>query len=377
MHLPVCLLLTIAALSVVGAEPVKDVDVVEEPKSGHQYPATLQSTLRTMDANGEETALPRDLTLLGLSIKETSILRKSVYSCALYADATFTEEELEPLTGPNTEALGEAGLIYEKLLQPNAVKELRLRFCREVDAEDFIEDFDGALESRIQWWRVALGGILVVPLGGSLVENEPTDELETLTAYFPPREFEKNHELRFTWHPDGTLSTVVNGERKPDLKAPGLAWALFDAYLGEDPVSSAGKRSLVARVGLIEPVMIRVVRLTIPDGSRWKEEAEDPAGEPDLFVQLFQDGRKIAESTTESGWKVDFAREKANFWTVRPGASYRLKVYDSDLLLDDLVGEIVDLTIDDFMKEDGRILDDPDSLNPRACSAVHVEVVKQ
>ncbi len=41
---------------------------------------------------------------------------------------------------------------------------------------------------------------------------------------------------------------MVNGERKSDLMSQDLAWAMFDVYLGVDPISKSGKKKLVSRL---------------------------------------------------------------------------------------------------------------------------------
>ena len=136
------------------------------------------------------------------------------------------------------EALGKDADLYKALLQPTATKELRMRFCRDVDAEDVVEAFEESLEPRILARRKAAEG----------TKESKLEDLNTFRKFFSLDELKEGNELRFTWHADGTLCTVVNGERKPDLKSQDLAWALFDVYLGNDPISDDGKRDLVARI---------------------------------------------------------------------------------------------------------------------------------
>ena len=113
-----------------------------------------------------------------------------------------------------------------------------MRFCRDVDAEDVVEAFEESLEPRILARRKAAEG----------TKESKLEDLNTFRKFFSLDELKEGNELRFTWHADGTLCTVVNGERKTDLKYQDLAWALFDVYLGNDPISDDGKRDLVARI---------------------------------------------------------------------------------------------------------------------------------
>jgi hypothetical protein len=44
------------------------------------------------------------------------------------------------------------------------------------------------------------------------------------------------------------LNSTVVGETRPPISNQALCWALFDVYLGRNPISSGGKRSVVSRV---------------------------------------------------------------------------------------------------------------------------------
>ena len=101
-----------------------------------------------------------------------------------------------------------------------------------------MEAFEDSLEPRILSRRKAMEGS----------KADKLKDLTTFRGFFSLDELKEGNELRFTWHPDGTLCTVVNGERKPDLKSQDLAWAMFDVYLGDDPISKSGKKKLVSRL---------------------------------------------------------------------------------------------------------------------------------
>ena len=86
-----------------------------------------------------------------------------------------------------------------------------------------------------------------------MTEADKLKTLQTFRGFFSLDKLKEGMELRFTWHPDGSMSTVVNGERSPDITDPTLAKALFDVYLGEDPISTSGKKKLVRRLpGLLD-----------------------------------------------------------------------------------------------------------------------------
>jgi len=80
--------------------------------------------------------------------------------------------------------------------------------------------------------------------------NMPGGEaaLDTFRGYFSVEEMTKDTELLFTCTPDGTLHTAIKGESAPNLESTALCWALFDVFLGEDPISNGGKKTVIANI---------------------------------------------------------------------------------------------------------------------------------
>ena len=242
------------ALSIQRDDPPK----VEEKESDHLYPAWIDSTLpkpnktgagktdaskadsgegEAIDA-GDKKPERKKLDLMGLGIREKFVVKVNVYSYALYVERDFVQNELAEFKGEKLHKIEKSEKLFNQLLSQNATKELRLRFCRDVDADDVSEAFEESLEPRI--------------LGDKKFEKgtreDKLSDLETFKSFFSLDELKDGKELRFTWHPDGTLSTIVDGERKPDIESRSLCWALFDVYLGSDPISKSGKKKLVHRL---------------------------------------------------------------------------------------------------------------------------------
>lgn len=216
------------------------VPLVEEKESDHEYPAWVDSTLKKDAAEGAKS-VPLDLT--GLGIREKTIFNVNVYSYVLYVDRGYIQKDLASYKGKKSKVIEKDKALFQKLLSQNTTKELRMRFCRNVDADDVVEAFDDSMKPRILKLKEKVKG----------TEAEKLKTLKTFRGFFSLDKLKKNMELRFTWHPDGTMSTVVNGERKPDITDPDLAKALFDVYLGEKPISKSGKKKLVRRLpGLLE-----------------------------------------------------------------------------------------------------------------------------
>lgn len=209
--------------------------LVEEKESDHEYPAWIQSTLKK---DAAKDAKPVTLDLTGLGIREKTILAVNVYSYVLYVDRDFVQSDFAKYKDLKRSKLEKTQAIYDTLLKQNTTKELRMRFCRNVDADDVVEAFEDSLKPRILAAKKSVKG----------TEAEKLKTLNQFRGFFSLDKLKKGMELRFTWHPDGTLSTVVNGERKPDIADGDLVRALYDVYIGAKPISKSGKKKLIRRI---------------------------------------------------------------------------------------------------------------------------------
>ena len=82
----------------------------------------------------------------------------------------------------------------------------------------------------------------VADTGGS----ENLAVLERFHSYFEVTEVRSGTEIVFSCGPAGRLATSVGGGERPSIDSRALCRALFDVYLGEDPISEDGKRSVIA-----------------------------------------------------------------------------------------------------------------------------------
>ena len=110
---------------------------------------------------------------------------------------------------------------------------LRLVMTRNVGADDMASAFDDALRPRVEEAASSMN----MPGG--------VQALETFRGYFNVGEMTEGSELLFTCSPEGTLRTRIKGTAAPDIRSRALCWALFDVYLGEDPISKDGKKGVV------------------------------------------------------------------------------------------------------------------------------------
>jgi hypothetical protein len=170
--------------------------------------------------------------LAGMGIRTKTFLKVKVYAFGLYVDRDAAETALADWKGEMWPDLQKDDAFYAALLGMDFPMTLRLVMTRNVGGEDMAEAFDGALRPRVQHAAAEMS----MP-GGE-------EALEQFRTYFSVEEMTEESELIFTCA-DGTLASSVKGEVQPAIDSPALCWALFDVYLGEDPVSKDGKKNVV------------------------------------------------------------------------------------------------------------------------------------
>jgi len=172
--------------------------------------------------------------LTGTGIRTKTFLKVKVYAFGLYVAEDAARTALSGFAGQSAKDLEKSDEFYAKILEMGFPMTLRLVMTRNVGGDDMADAFDGALRPRVQ----AAAAEMNMPGGEAAL-----DEFRT---YFNVEELTKESELVFTCA-NGTLMTEVSGEVKPELDSPALCWALFDVYLGEDPISGGGKKKVVNR----------------------------------------------------------------------------------------------------------------------------------
>lgn len=214
--------LVLAAVPI--AAPLAQLDSVVEPASKRAFPVRI--TVPGRDASH---------VLAGTGIRTKTFLKVQVYAYALYVDSAGARVTLAPWQGRTAEQLKDDPTLYDTLLRDNFGKSLRLHMTRDVGGDDMAEAFDDALEPRVD--VAAEHGME----GGR-------DALATFRGYFDVEELTKESSLTFSWLPGGTLVSAVNGELRGEIQSPALCWALFDVYLGPQPIMKKGKETVVARL---------------------------------------------------------------------------------------------------------------------------------
>ena len=222
LPIEVSMLPTLVRAAVLFAVPLAaQAPTVNEPSSNVPFPVYMNA------ANGAHQIL------MGTGIRTRTLLKVKVYAFGLYVDSAAARSALGSFAGQAQRDLERSDAFYSAVLRMQFSMTLRLVMTRDVSGERMTEAFDGALRPRV----VAAAG-----------RNMPGGEaaLEHFRAYFSLDELTNGAELAFTCTPDGMLTSRVAGQQRDPITNPALCWALFDVYLGQDPISGDGKKSIIA-----------------------------------------------------------------------------------------------------------------------------------
>ena len=210
-------------------------DTVRERESGTLFPVALTPP---------GGATPH--WLMGTGIRQRTIFRVKVYAFGLYVDANAARAALSEFAGTSAESLGRDERFTRRLLDLDFGMALRLVMTRTVSGGDVAEAFDDALRPRM-------------PRAGRGPESDAAaTALARLSGYLDVDEVRRDAEIVFSCGPAGRLAMTVDGAERPPIESRALCRALFDVYLGEDPIEPDGRRNLIAGfAGLLQPLARR------------------------------------------------------------------------------------------------------------------------
>lgn len=199
--------------------------MVKEPETGHLFPTFLQAP------RGEKSARE---DLLGVGVREKTIFKVNVYAMGLYVDLSAALPVLKKAVGQRTlKQAKKEQAFHDAFLNDDFGKTLRWVMARDVGGEDIAEAFRDSLEPRIK--------------KAKLDEQERAaaeQALRTFRGWFD-KELAEDTELRFHWEPGAKLHVYVGGEKKGVIQNLALCRAMFDVYLGADPISSSAKTNFI------------------------------------------------------------------------------------------------------------------------------------
>ncbi len=200
-----------------------EIEVVTETNTKIQFPVQRPA----------ERGVER-LDLTGIGLRTKTIFRVKVYAIGLYVDPYGAQDIVGAYTDHTADQLRGSRRFYEILCEDNFTKSLVLTFARNVGGDDIAEAFSDSIKPRL---RTA---------ADSKEMPDATAELATFESFFDASKLKKGSIIELTWHSDNRLTTTVDGVAKPAIKSPALCWALFDTYLGTDPIQSKIKNRLVS-----------------------------------------------------------------------------------------------------------------------------------
>ena len=172
--------------------------------------------------------------LTGTGVRTRTMLKVKVYAFGLYVDSAGARAALAAWRGKSASDLARDQSLYGELLKGAFPMTLRLVMTRNVGGDQMAEAFDEALGPRVA--QAAERGM---PAGA--------EALARFRALFTG-ELASGTELLFSWAPGSTLRVSIGGRQVGEIESAALCWALFDVYLGEKPISSDGKKTIIARL---------------------------------------------------------------------------------------------------------------------------------
>jgi hypothetical protein len=199
---------------------------LEESATDHKHPAWLYV------GSGEKKARH---DAVALAVRTKTWFKVKVYSFGLYVDLAAAAPLVKPFANKKWKDLMKDRNFDKALLNDKVGKTVRLKMARDVDAEDMSDAFEESLKPRIKTFNKK----------GTAEDRQAGDAaIKKFQGYFK-KECKEDQVLVFTALPGGRLQTSIDGKQMPEIKNKALAWALFDIYLGDDPISENGKEAFV------------------------------------------------------------------------------------------------------------------------------------
>eukprot|EP00238_Polyblepharides_amylifera_P005503 CAMPEP_0196581286 /NCGR_PEP_ID=MMETSP1081-20130531/33434_1 /TAXON_ID=36882 /ORGANISM="Pyramimonas amylifera, Strain CCMP720" /LENGTH=197 /DNA_ID=CAMNT_0041901463 /DNA_START=364 /DNA_END=957 /DNA_ORIENTATION=- len=170
------------------------------------------------------------LTGVGCRIKSLAGIKVKVYAAGIYLDNKVAKVELGKYSSlAKADKLKESVEMFEDVINSAAMqKTLQLVFARNLKGASV---------------RDALSERLKPKLGGST-------EYKDFQSYFDGVQLKKGQNLSFS-SVNGVLTTQFEGKTLGCINSPALCEALFDIYLGSNPVSKELKENLALGVAQI------------------------------------------------------------------------------------------------------------------------------
>ncbi|OIT00311.1 PREDICTED: fatty-acid-binding protein 3, chloroplastic [Nicotiana attenuata] len=194
-----------------------------------EEPATKVKFQRSLSLPGCSTSL----SLLGTGYREKvfAIIGVKVYAAGLYVnDSVFSR--LDDWRGHSAAAIQQDTSLFNMIFEANLEKSLRIVLVRDIDGKTFWDALDEAISPRIK---------------------SPTAEdksaLSTFRGVFQGKPLKKETSIFLTWIDPTKMLVSLSFDGTPSsvdatIESTNVASALFDVFLGGDPVSPSLKASV-------------------------------------------------------------------------------------------------------------------------------------
>ena len=221
MQLRVLLIVALLGVAGAGFGSAQPMEMIIEPLSNTPFPITLVPPGSTTEQR-----------LTGTGLREHVILffGVHVYAFGLYVDADGARAALKEFAGRSAVELAGDERFYRRLLDGEFAMSLRLVMVRTVSGVDVANAFDDALRPRVK---------------SASAESGDLQALEWFRDYFDAPEIETGTEIVFACTPSGRLSTTVGGDEQVPIDSQVLCRALFDVYIGREPISVEGRKTVI------------------------------------------------------------------------------------------------------------------------------------
>ena len=209
----------LATLILIAATALQTAEVTE-PATQVKFPTVLQAA-----------AGPQALT--GTGVRTRTMMKVKVYAFGLYVDEAGARTTLAAWRGKSAADLARDPALYTEILKGGFPATLRLVMTREVAADQMSDAFNEALAGRVAQaeTRGMTGGAAALAQFRAFFTAPLTEGTELLFA-----------------RSGSKLTVSIGGKQSGEIDNAALVWALFDIYMGEKPISSDGKKTLVARL---------------------------------------------------------------------------------------------------------------------------------
>lgn len=216
------------ALSIFAAAVGAD-NVEVEPATNVKFPISI------LAPGGSE---PLSLVGTGFREKNIAFIRVKVYAVGFYLDNAISAC-LAAWKGKSGDGLSNQASFFKAVAEAPVEKSIRLVLVRDVDGATFWGALDEALTPRLKAAKAGAAG---------------QEALNAFGEVFRGRTLKQGTTIYLTWIQPFNLQVAVSGDGlipatvEASIVSAALVAALYDVYLGENPVSPTVKASLASGI---------------------------------------------------------------------------------------------------------------------------------